>query len=185
MSSANRRRAQGNRSMVSDRMLRLHLQVPVQFHGYVFSTHVQWSRENHHSPVSMQVEYISRAVFSGTESSSLLFSSKISVLNHVIKSKEIAKTGRENNFIPLRMAVSLSFKMSNCDQPDFDFGIGLFFIHPPHAYWKKSWQGSAVGSIAAASSFRAECVTKVPICHKFLFLYAERDKNLAKYLPCR
>ena len=56
---------------------------------------------------------------------------------------------RNGNFLPLRVSVSWSRRISNWVQRDFDSGIGCFSIHPPQAYWKKSWHGSAVLSIAS------------------------------------
>jgi hypothetical protein len=48
---------------------------------------------------------------------------------------------------PFNVSVNSSRKTSNCVHLDFDSGIGCVAIHPPQAYWKKSWHGSAVRSI--------------------------------------
>jgi len=59
--------------------------------------------------------------------------------------------------VPAILTESSSRKMSIWVQRDLLDGIGFFLIHPPQAYWKKSSQGLAVGSI---DSFKFEATKK-------------------------
>lgn len=50
--------------------------------------------------------------------------------------------------LPLRMWLSCSARTSNVLMEDLSSGIMCRLFQAPHAYWKKSWQGDAVRSMA-------------------------------------
>lgn len=53
---------------------------------------------------------------------------------------------------------------SNVPQMGFPEGIGFVRIHRPHAYWKKSWQGST--DVSIADIINAEALTHAALVHK-------------------
>jgi hypothetical protein len=46
----------------------------------------------------------------------------------------------------------------------FPAGMGLVRIQRPHAYWKKSWQGST--DVSMADIINAEALTQAVLVHK-------------------
>ena len=80
---------------------------------------------------------------------------KTSRFREIFRPSAHHKQIEHNADLPRRKAVSSSRKMSNWVQRDLLSGMGCFLIHPPQANSKKSWHGSAVGSMAWSRSAAA------------------------------